>query len=84
MNSDDYLLGLDIGSSSVKASLVNVRTAQSVASAQSPDGEMPILAVRPGWAEQDPEMWWQHAVASTRQVLHASSIDARSIPQFSK
>jgi len=69
-----YLLGLDIGSSSVKASLVEVRTGRAVASSQSPSLEMPMIAVQSGWAEQDPEMWWQHAVNSTRQCLQKSQI----------
>lgn len=64
-----YLLGLDIGSSSVKACLVDASTGQTVASAQSPAEEMPMLAVKPGWAEQDPEMWWEHAVKSVKSCL---------------
>jgi xylulokinase len=55
------LLGIDIGTSSVKVSVVNVITQQSIASAQYPDEESPIIAVKPGWAEQSPDMWWQHA-----------------------
>lgn len=69
MNNDAYLLGLDIGSSSVKASLVSVATGRSVASAQSPAVEMPMLAMKPGWAEQDPDLWWEHVVASIRKTL---------------
>jgi xylulokinase len=64
-----YLLGLDIGSSSVKASLVDAGSGKTVASAQSPSEEMPMLAVKPGWAEQDPEMWWQHAVICIQSCL---------------
>lgn len=64
-----YLLGLDIGSSSVKACLVDASTGQTVAAAQSPAEEMPMLAVKPGWAEQDPEMWWEHAVKSVKSCL---------------
>lgn len=55
-----YLLGLDIGSSSIKASLVDALTGDSLASAQSPSEELAMLAVKPGWAEQDPEVWWTH------------------------
>lgn len=64
-----YLLGLDIGSSSVKACLVDAGTGQTVASAQSPAEEMPMLAVKQGWAEQDPEMWWEHAVKSVKACM---------------
>ena len=59
-----YLLGLDVGSSSVKASLVDVETGCCVASAFFPKQEAPIKAVKPGWAEQDPRSWWQYATQS--------------------
>lgn len=74
-----YLLGLDIGSSSIKASLVNASTGLSVATAQSPAEEMPMLAVNPGWAEQDPDMWWDHAVKAIRATLEKSKIDSKAI-----
>lgn len=64
-----YLLGYDLGSSSVKASIIDSRTGRTVASAQSPSEEMPMKAVKPGWAEQDPEMWWEHVVKSTHACL---------------
>jgi xylulokinase len=74
-----YLLGYDLGSSSVKASLVNAETGQAVASAQSPSEEMPMLAVNPGWAEQDPEMWWEHVMRSTKMCLQKSGIQSSDI-----
>ncbi|HVS92195.1 MAG TPA: FGGY family carbohydrate kinase [Mucilaginibacter sp.] len=52
------LLGIDIGTSSIKVSVVDSATQAAIASAQYPDEENPILAPRPGWAEQSPEMWW--------------------------
>jgi xylulokinase len=60
------LLGLDIGSSSIKASIVDAETGKSIANAQSPTEEMPMLSLKTGWAEQDPEMWWDHVVKSIR------------------
>jgi len=63
-----YLLGFDVGSSSVKASLVDAETGRCVASAFSPATEMPIQAPQPGWAEQDPERWWQELINATRQL----------------
>ena len=54
------LLGIDIGTSSVKVSVVDSSTQKVMASAQYPDEESPIIALQPGWAEQSPEMWWQH------------------------
>ncbi len=79
MNTSGYLLGLDIGSSSVKASLVSVSSGRAIASAQSPAEEMPMLALRPGWAEQDPELWWEHAVHSTKACLQKSGAKADEI-----
>lgn len=61
------LLGIDIGTSSVKVSVVDANSQKTVASAQYPDTESPILAPQPGWAEQDPEMWWQHAQHALRR-----------------
>ena len=55
-----YVLGYDIGSSSVKASLVNVESGKCAASAFFPKTEAPILAVKQGWAEQDPQSWWDN------------------------
>ncbi len=62
-NSDElmgqrYLLGIDIGSSSVKTALLDIDSGKPVAVAQSPSVEMPISSPLPGFAEQDPEMWW--------------------------
>lgn len=66
---EKYTLGLDIGSSSVKAALVSVETGLPVALAQYPDQEMDIAAPQPGWAEQDPHEWWSCVVQATRRLL---------------
>jgi len=54
------LLGIDIGTSSIKVSVVDAQTQKTVASAQYPETESPITTLHPGWAEQSPDMWWQH------------------------
>lgn len=69
MTNRQLLLGLDIGSSSIKASLVDADTGKTFRSAQSPKEELPMLAMRPGWAEQDPDLWWQHVVLSVKDCL---------------
>ena len=74
-----YLIGYDVGSSSVKASLINTDTGQCVASAFNPKQEMRISADRPGWAEQDPETWWSNLKLSTNEVLQMAEIDAANI-----
>lgn len=74
-----YLLGLDIGSSSVKASLVDVDSGKSIASAQSPSEEMAMAAPQPGWAEQEPDLWWDHAVISIRSSLAKAGVKGDTI-----
>ena len=74
-----YLLGYDVGSSSVKASIIDVRTGTVVASAQSPSEEMSMVALQSGWAEQDPEAWWEHAVKSLQLALKRGNISGRDI-----
>ena len=62
------LLGFDIGSSSVKASLIAVDNGSLIASATSPSTELPIHAEKVGWAEQDPDSWWEHAVKAAQSI----------------
>lgn len=74
-----YLLGYDIGSSSVKAALVEVNTGRIIASDFFPKVEMPMHAEKAGWAEQDPEMWWSNLKLANESVLRMSNIDPRDI-----
>ena len=74
-----YLLGYDIGSSSVKASLVEINSGQCIAGSFFPKQEMPIQADRSGWAEQDPNMWWENLKLATREVLSVSAIKSIDI-----
>lgn len=67
-----FLLGYDIGSSSVKASLVCAETGKCIASAQYPGNEAPIISAHPGWAEQEPEAWWEYLKTATATVLAAA------------
>lgn len=69
-----YLLGYDIGSSSVKAALVDASTGACVASDFYPKSEAPIKALQPGWAEQNPESWWKYLSEATASVLATSGI----------
>ena len=62
-----YLIGYDIGSSSIKAALVDAQSGELVDFVQSPSEEMEMVAPQPGWAEQDPELWWKHVVAATQK-----------------
>jgi len=54
------LLGIDIGTSSIKVSVVDAQTQVCIAAASYPETESPVIAQQNGWAEQSPEMWWEH------------------------
>lgn len=74
-----YLLGYDIGSSSVKASIVEAQSGKCIASAFYPKQEAEIMAPQDGWAEQHPEMWWKHLKLATADVLSSSHIKKEDI-----
>jgi xylulokinase len=74
-----YLLGIDIGSSSVKASIVDGATGKCAASAFYPKQEMKITALQPGWAEQAPELWWENLKLAIREVLSLSKVAPKTI-----
>ena len=65
-----YLLGYDIGSSSVKASLVEAQTGKCAGTAFYPKSEAPIISKKAGWAEQDPAMWLGNLKLATADVLN--------------
>ena len=60
-----YLLGYDIGSSSVKAALIDAETGKCIGTHFAPESEAPIKALQTGWAEQDPSCWWSYIKEST-------------------
>lgn len=64
------LLGLDIGTSSIKASVIDATSQQCIASAQYPETESEVISKHPGWAEQSPDMWWEHVQLAILK-LHA-------------
>jgi len=75
-----FLLGYDVGSSSVKASLVNAETGKCVATAFYPKTEAPIISKQPGWAEQDPALWLGNLKLATADVLsQASAVNPKDI-----
>lgn len=74
-----YLLGYDIGSSSVKAALVDSSTGRCVANDFYPKSEAPIKAIKAGWAEQNPESWWYYLKEATKSVINSSQISPKDI-----
>ena len=74
-----YLLGYDIGSSSVKASLVDAQSGKCVATAFYPKSEAAIIAVKPGWAEQEPASWWENLKLATADIMASSAVCPKDI-----
>ena len=71
-----YLLGIDIGTSSVKISVVDAQTQQCVANAFYPETEAPIISLQTGWAEQNPDNWWKYL----RQALLEANASGKYNP----
>jgi xylulokinase len=74
-----YLLGIDLGTSSIKASIVNAQTGKVIASAQYPDTEESIESPQPGWAEQSPELWWHNSQMAVKKALSGGLINGTDI-----
>ncbi|MBI1342854.1 MAG: carbohydrate kinase [Terrimonas sp.] len=62
------LLGIDIGTSSIKVSVVDAASRQCLATATYPETESAIQSPQPGWAEQSPDMWWEHVQQAIRKA----------------
>lgn len=74
-----YLLGIDVGTSSIKVAVVDVRTQKSVATAQYPETEVDIKTVQPGWAEQSPLGWWENTQQAILKLNQAGGFDPKEI-----
>ena len=74
-----YCLGLDIGSSSVKAALVEVKSGKSILSVHEPKNEMNIISLNNDWAEQDPNIWWKYTCDAIKRVCKESHVDSKKI-----
>ena len=75
-----YSIGYDIGSSSIKASLVEYDSGKVVAGIKYPDDEMKINSEKKGWAEQDPNLWWDYVCQATKEIIEKFNIN----PEFVK
>jgi len=73
------LLGYDVGSSSVKATLMDADSGKVLASAASPDKELEIIAKQIGWAEQHPQTWWEHVVKAMQKIKSQMQFDAGDV-----
>lgn len=73
------LLGIDIGTSFIKVSVVDADTQKSVANAQYPETENAIISLQSGWAEQSPEMWWEQTVQAIKKLIATNKFDPNKI-----
>jgi xylulokinase len=74
-----YYIGFDIGSSSVKAAIVEIATGKSIGVVQEPETEMEMLALKNGWAEQKPEDWWLHCCNAVSKLKKKYAISRTQI-----
>ncbi|MRI01829.1 carbohydrate kinase [Kriegella sp. EG-1] len=74
-----YSIGYDIGSSSIKAALVETTTGKSIAVISEPSIEMEMLALKNGWAEQNPDDWWLHVCNATKRLIEENNVSATEI-----
>jgi len=70
------VLSIDLGTSGVKAALVNLHGGGIIASSTT---AISMATPKPGWAEQNPEDWWKAAVSSVRKVLRQSKTAASQV-----
>ncbi|MEO6820049.1 MAG: FGGY family carbohydrate kinase, partial [Ginsengibacter sp.] len=73
------LLGIDIGTSFIKATVVDATTQKVIATAQCPETENPITSLQSGWAEQSPEMWWEQAIQAIQKLVATKKFDPDEI-----
>ncbi len=74
-----YLLGCDIGSSSVKASIVDASSGLTIGADFYPKEEAPIKAIKPGWAEQEPDDWWKYLKVAIKGAIAKAGIQGTDI-----
>ena len=72
-------LGVDVGSSSVKVSIYDHQTGRTLGTSFFPEVEMEIRALRPGWAEQDPEWWWQAFINAYHKAVQEAEVNTKDI-----
>ncbi|WP_299057387.1 FGGY family carbohydrate kinase [uncultured Polaribacter sp.] len=75
----NYYLGLDIGSSSIKAALVEIKSGKSIGVVQEPEEEMSMFAQKNGWAEQEPLDWWLHICNAIKSLQKKYNVHKEQI-----
>jgi xylulokinase len=73
------LLGIDLGTSSIKVSVIDAETKRWIASTQYPEKEVAIISLQTGWAEQSPETWWKHIQEAIKKLNATNKFDPKDI-----
>src|ERR1035437_4892263 len=73
------LLGIDLGTSSIKVSAVDADTQKCIAAAQYPETEVDIISTQTGWAEQSPDLWWEHVKQAILKCNATNQYDPKDI-----
>ena len=73
------LLGIDLGTSSIKVAVVDASAQRTLVTAQYPDTEAGILVRQAGWAEQSPETWWEYVQQAIKKAHASGAYDPQDI-----
>ena len=74
-----YSIGFDVGSSSVKAALVEKDSGKVISVVKKPDDEMTMKSLNNGWAEQDPFLWWEYVCQSSKELIKKTGVNSNDI-----
>ena len=75
----EYYIGFDLGSSSVKVAIVDAKSGENIISLHEPSYEMSIISEQMNWAEQDPNDWWMYVCQASKRAIRESKIDSSKI-----
>ena len=73
------LLGIDLGTSSIKVSVIDSQTQECLCTVQYPETETAIIAEHPGWAEQSPDTWWENVQQAILKANATGLYDSKSV-----
>ena len=74
-----FNIGLDIGTSFVKVALTEINSGKAIDLISYPEKEQDIISIKNGWAEQDPNVWWQNSCEAIRLLINRNNINPINI-----